>query len=324
MEMDFNLTELLTLISEKFDSSFFVSLAKEPLFNSYIYGGLVRSLVLGYPWKDVDLRIIIDADWDKRELTFESFLQSHGDTELKRRFEHADFTLYRFRPQGSTERPLDITLSNRIDVAPSDYTINSVFADLKSGKLLDPYNGLLDIKSKTIRSIKKPSQLILEEPWAPFRAVKSACHMGFTIVPELKHTFKSEIKCIRQPLAYISENKSDLWAETQLANLFSGLKANPRTYLKLSDELGIIKEVILYFSEKMAIRPFQTTLSTTREITRETQWERLISAYLKGIALAIEPNQPRVIFNYIVQDLALNQVKTYGEIDISPARINYI
>ncbi len=324
MDLTFGPQQIFNLLSQKYETAFFSRLAKNQKLGIFIYGGLVRSLVLGRPWKDVDLRIIIDADWEEREQVMEAVLDGQGDMELKRRFEFENFTLYRFLPQGCIGRPLDITLSNRMDVAPSDYTINSVFVNLRTGEIHDPHHGLNDLENKVVRAIKEPQQLLIDEPWAPFRAIKSACQLGFSIDSELLANFKANINCIRQPLHYICQNHGDLWAETQLANLFSGLGANPEIYYRLCEKLGIFPEIIAYFSERLQLSPAHHYIYGHSQFIRGMPLEQLISTMLSAIARAIAPEQAERIFERIVTDMALDQAKAYGEIDILPTEIKYL
>ena len=77
----------------------------------------------------------------------------------------------------------DHTLPIEKDLERRDFTINSIAKDAE-GNLIDPYKGIEDIKTKTIR-LTNP-EAFADDPLRMLRAIAQAARFGFTIEP---HTF---------------------------------------------------------------------------------------------------------------------------------------
>ena len=74
---------------------------------------------------------------------------------------------------------VDVTLEE--DLARRDLTINAIAKDC-DGKLIDPYNGLADIQSKTLRHV---SEAFAEDPVRILRAARLSARFGdFTVAAE--------------------------------------------------------------------------------------------------------------------------------------------
>lgn len=67
------------------------------------------------------------------------------------------------------------------DLSRRDFTMNAIAADLATGIITDPYNGLQDIKDNIIRTVGNPLERFNEDGLRPVRAVRFAGQLGFTI-----------------------------------------------------------------------------------------------------------------------------------------------
>jgi len=69
-----------------------------------------------------------------------------------------------------------------------DFTINSIAVNIKTQNILDPFNGVQDIKNKLIRATD--STTFVEDPLRLMRAIQFASRFGFEIHPETLNLMK--------------------------------------------------------------------------------------------------------------------------------------
>lgn len=69
-----------------------------------------------------------------------------------------------------------------------DFTINSIMVDVLSGEIIDPYNGVQDIKKGIIRATNKKA--FIEDSLRVYRAIQFAARFMFTIDEDTKNLCK--------------------------------------------------------------------------------------------------------------------------------------
>ena len=151
---------------------------------TYLVGGAVRDELLGFAVKDKDYVVVgsspeemVASGYRPVGKDFPVFLHpyTHDEyalarTERKTAKGYKGFTVY-----ASTE----VTLEQ--DLARRDLTINAIAKD-NNGQLVDPYNGLLDIQSKTLRHV---SEAFAEDPVRILRAARFSARLtDFKVAPE--------------------------------------------------------------------------------------------------------------------------------------------
>ncbi len=150
----------------------------------YCVGGAVRDELLGLSLKDKDYVVVgstpqamLDAGYRPVGKDFPVFLhpKTHEEyalarTERKTAAGYKGFTVH---------ASPDVTLEQ--DLARRDLTINAI-AKAPDGTLIDPFNGLADIQSKTLRHV---SDAFAEDPVRILRAARFAARFTeFTVAPE--------------------------------------------------------------------------------------------------------------------------------------------
>ncbi|KAJ8122299.1 hypothetical protein ONZ43_g1476 [Nemania bipapillata] len=72
------------------------------------------------------------------------------------------------------------------DALRRDATVNALFYNLNTGKVEDFTSGLMDMKSKLIRTPLEPFQTFMDDPLRVLRLVRFASRLGFTIDPAVE------------------------------------------------------------------------------------------------------------------------------------------
>ena len=81
-----------------------------------------------------------------------------------------------------------------------DFTINALAISLNKenfGDLIDPFDGILDIKKRTLRTPLEPSQTYSDDPLRMMRAIRFASTLNFKIEEHSLAAIKSEVERIR-------------------------------------------------------------------------------------------------------------------------------
>lgn len=161
---------------------------------AYIIGGYVRDLILHRPSKDIDVVClgsgIALANAVGRQLAvpvsvFQNFgtamLRTPDDLEIE--FVGARRESYR----AESRKPIveDGTLED--DQNRRDFTINAMGISLSKatfGDLVDPFDGLGDLKRKLIRTPLAPDLTFSDDPLRMMRAIRFATQLNFDIEPD--------------------------------------------------------------------------------------------------------------------------------------------
>lgn len=120
------------------------------------------------------------------------------------------------------------------DALRRDFTVNGVFYDPISRKVLDWVGGQRDLKRRVIRAIGDPLKRFEEDKLRMLRAVRFAANLGFKI--EAK-TLAAVRKLSKKITAVSHERVRD-----ELVKMFTG--PNPAAALQFLDRTGLLKEVL--------------------------------------------------------------------------------
>ncbi|MCL5224264.1 MAG: HD domain-containing protein [Patescibacteria group bacterium] len=155
---------------------------------SFLVGGSLRDLLIGRAPKDWD--VATDARPEEIQKIFPGSVYENefGTVGVKTGSEDptlalVEVTTFRKEEQCSDFRhpdSLEFAATIEEDLARRDFTINALALDAK-GNIIDPYEGIADIKKKLIRAVGDPNIRFREDALRLMRAVRLASELGFTI-----------------------------------------------------------------------------------------------------------------------------------------------
>lgn len=178
---------------------------------AYLVGGSVRDLLLRQPVKDYDL--VTDADPDTLSELFPESI------EVGKQFGVLKIPISRMGPSllgGDEEfleiatfredqeyldhrRPKSVRFAGPLeDAARRDFTINGLFYDPKTRRILDCVGGMDDLKAGVIRAIGDPAERFHEDALRILRAIRFTARFGFKLDEATLKALHSEVRFTRK------------------------------------------------------------------------------------------------------------------------------
>ncbi|HTO15064.1 MAG TPA: HD domain-containing protein [Edaphocola sp.] len=177
---------------EQFIIDLVAKAAKNIKLQAYLIGGFVRDKILERQTKDID--IVCNGDGVLLAQEVASMLtpipkvtifKTYGTAQMKIKGLEVEFVGARKESYKETSRNPDVkpgTLNE--DQKRRDFTINALAISLNDenrDNIIDPFDGLLDIKDKIIRTPLLPDQTFSDDPLRMMRAIRFATQLQFNI-----------------------------------------------------------------------------------------------------------------------------------------------
>ena len=159
----------------------------------YVIGGFVRDILLNRPSKDIDI-MVVGSGVDFAEKVAHrlrtrrvTYFKNFGTAQLKHNEWSIEFVGARKESYRlDSRKPIVENGTLDDDQKRRDFTINAMAIGLNNrnfGELIDPFNGLKDIKSRTIRTPLDPATTFSDDPLRMLRAIRFATQLDFDIEP---------------------------------------------------------------------------------------------------------------------------------------------
>lgn len=222
--------------------------AQELGVEAYVIGGFVRDLILKRPSKDIDIvsvgsGIELAEEVAKRLGVHVNVYKNFGTAQLRVDDWDVEFVGARresYRTESRKPIVEDGTLQD--DQNRRDFTINAMGLSLNTGNfgdLVDPFNGMNDLRRKLIRTPLEPKITFSDDPLRMMRAVRFASQLNFDIEPD---TFDGLVKMAERIDIISKERIND-----ELNKII--LSAVPSYGFKLLHQAGILKRIFPEFVE---------------------------------------------------------------------------
>ena len=166
--------------------------SKQLNFPSYFVGGIVRDRLLGRPSKDLDVVCVGDgiklAEAVGQDLNVKQqvvVFKRFGTAMIK--FDDIELEFVGARKESysrDSRKPSVKPGTLQDDQNRRDFTINALAVSLNEGsfgEIIDPFDGLVDLKNQTIRTPLDPDKTFSDDPLRMMRGIRFATQLDFKI-----------------------------------------------------------------------------------------------------------------------------------------------
>lgn len=161
----------------------------------FIVGGSVRDFLLGRPQKDIDFTTNATPE-DMRAAALKMRVagermtviptgEKFGTLSFYFPFEREKYEITTFRKEGGYRdyrHPSEVVFGTQIeeDLARRDFSCNAIAWSPSRG-IVDPYNGISDIRRGVIKCVGNPDERFREDPLRILRLIRFALRYGFQV-----------------------------------------------------------------------------------------------------------------------------------------------
>ena len=279
----------------------------------YVIGGYVRDIILERTSKDIDFVIIgngielaekIAAHLGKNVTV--NIFKTFGTAMLK--YDDWDIEFVGARKESYNENSRKPSVDNgslEDDQNRRDFTINAMAISVNKdtfGQLLDPFNGLEDIKNKIIRTPLNPDITFSDDPLRMMRAIRFAAQLNFTIY----HESLEAIKKNKERISIVSEERISDELNKIIASQI------PSVGFQLLYETGLLSIILPQLANLKGVDTYQGkkhkdnfahTLQVLDKIASQSdniwlRWAALLHDIAKPITKKLDPSNGWTFHNH--------------------------
>lgn len=222
---------------------------------TYLVGGYVRDLLLRRPSKDIDV-VCVGSGIALAERVAKllggkpvNVFSNFGTANIRVEEWEVEFVGARKESyKRESRKPIVENGTIEDDQLRRDFTINALGISLNEatyGDLIDPFDGLADLRRKMIRTPLEPDLTFSDDPLRMFRAIRFAAQLNFDIAPD---TFDGIIRM---------KERSEIVSKERIADELNKiiLAPTPSYGFKLLYQAGLLS---LIFPELVALKGVET------------------------------------------------------------------
>lgn len=171
-------------------------------YKAYAVGGAVRDYIMAVPFSDVD--ITTSAKPSEMLKVFKGFKViptglKHGTITILIEGESIEVTTFRTeKGYSDNRRPDEVEFVGDLeeDLKRRDFTVNAMAYNDKEG-LIDRFNGVLDVKNKTIRAVGNADERFKEDALRILRALRFASVLDFQIESQTSKAILNNVDLLK-------------------------------------------------------------------------------------------------------------------------------
>lgn len=214
-------------------------------YSAYLVGGCVRDLSAGVTPKDYDIATDALPETVLKIFPDSKYENDFGTVLVKTESENPTLKVLEittFRKEGvysDRRRPDEVHFAKTIeeDLSRRDFTINALALNLSlksDGDVIDPYEGLTDLKAGIIRTVGDAEIRFSEDALRPLRAVRFATSLGFSIEPKTFAGIKKHAKLL------------EMIANERIRDEFQKIIMTPRAAdgIFMLEETGLLEYIV--------------------------------------------------------------------------------
>jgi len=337
MEINKLIEKYLPDIEKEFIS--YLSTFDNNLFEVYLVGGSLRDAILKISPNEIDIAIKGNFDLFTEKLDENPNIKIAQKTEFgtakviykNKEIDIANTRTEAYLPKGSLPKINELSVEIEKDLHRRDFTINSMAYNLnnsKNNQVIDPNNGLSDLKNKLIRSIHNDS--FSDDPTRIFRAIKYSTRLNFNIEEQTLKELKSSSKLIKNLTSsrILNEikksldepNPNDLINNLIKFNLFNyvfNVKNINVNFNKVPNEISNYDYLILYFTyiKEEGLSEYLNKFDNSKALKLKVEQIKNIKSAINYISNSEYDSFPEDIYLSIKNiPIAIFEVyKTFGE-----------
>jgi len=171
----------------------------------YIVGGYIRNKILGIPDiynKDIDLCSSAKPEEIEKILNNTPYKVSNINNEFgvikiigkEKVYDHATFRTEKYEFAGS-HNPSNVEFIKRLDIDAlrRDFKCNAIYYDIYNDEIIDPVDGVKDIKNRILSTVKEPRLVFNDDSERIMRMVRQAVSLGFDIDDKTLQSAKNNV-----------------------------------------------------------------------------------------------------------------------------------
>lgn len=284
----------------------------------YQVGGSVRDELLGHEAHDLDYVVTGATEKDMLDLGYKSvgaffpvFLHPETGDEyaLARKDKKVAPGYHGFVSTFDTSITLEDDLERR------DLTVNAIAKDIGTGEIIDPFNGVQDLRNKVIRHV---SEAFKEDPLRVVRVARFFARWDdFTVHPDTLEMMKHIVDS--GEMFHISYER--YWAE--MDKMFRQSNT-PFKFFKLLNDVGVLEKVSFFknifcnsFNSVQNVKFIEKILNTiSAKVDKDKQCEffiALCAAQDANLETPVIPTHAKKLFGFIQMARAVCGEMYYNE-----------